>query len=75
MTDRKPTTIRLSDGTSFDVSGPHRIVRKNDGLYVVGHGGLTPVDTYEEALALIRDLNDIDKKWKILSAARPIGHA
>jgi hypothetical protein len=37
MTDPKPTIIRFSDGTSFDVSGPHRIVRKSDGLYVIGH--------------------------------------
>jgi hypothetical protein len=50
-------------GWSFDVSGPHRIVRKSDGLYVVGRGELMPVDTYEEGKALIREANEIDKKY------------
>jgi hypothetical protein len=40
----------------IDTSGEHRVERKSDGLYVVGHGFLCAVDSYEEALAMIANV-------------------
>lgn len=48
--------MRFSDGMEFDTSGPYRITRKSDGLYVVGNGMLCPVDSYEEGEKLIESL-------------------
>lgn len=48
-------TLRFSDGMSFDTSGELRVVRKHDGLYVVGKGMLIPVDSYEEAREIIKE--------------------
>lgn len=45
--------MRFSDGMTFDTSGPLRIVRKSDGLYVVGQGLLIPVNTMEEGMEII----------------------
>jgi len=47
------STIRFNDGMSFDTSGPLRIVRKSDGLYVVGKGMLIPIDNREEGQEII----------------------
>ena len=46
---------RFSDGINFDTSGQLRIVRKRDGLYVVGEGWLIPVDSWEEGEKIILD--------------------
>jgi len=46
-------SLRFSDGMTFDTSGKLRMVRKSDGLYVVGNGCLIPVDSPEEALEII----------------------
>jgi len=43
----------FSDGVSFETSGEYRIESCRDGLYVVGHGFLCPVDTVEEGEILI----------------------
>lgn len=48
--------IKFNDGMEFETSGDYRIVRKRDGLYVVGQGFLCPVDTYEEGEKLIKSL-------------------
>lgn len=50
--------MKFSDGMEFDTSGELRIVRKSDGLYLVGKGMLIPIDTVEEGLKMIED----DKK-------------
>ena len=47
------STIHFNDGMSFDTSGPLRIVRKSDGLYVVGKGMLIPIDNREEGQEII----------------------
>lgn len=49
-------TLRFSDGVEFDTSGPLRLTARQDGWYVVGMGMLVPVDTREEGLACIRDM-------------------
>ncbi len=49
--------VRFSDGINIQTSGPYRIIRKSDGLYVVGQGILCAVDTRKEGNDLIRDLN------------------
>jgi hypothetical protein len=48
--------LRFSDGMEFDTDGPYRIIRKSDGLYVVGRGKLCAVDSYEEGQRLIAKL-------------------
>jgi hypothetical protein len=53
--------LRFSDGVSIDASGPHRVIRETDGLYVVGKGVCTPVETHDEGSALIRELNAIEQ--------------
>jgi len=45
--------VKFSDGMTFDTSGPMRIVRKSDGLYVVGNNWLIPVDSHEEGERVI----------------------
>ena len=54
--------MRFSDGMTFDTSGPLRIVRKSDGLYVVGNGMLIPVNDYDEAEELIQNLSPKQKE-------------
>jgi hypothetical protein len=49
-------SLRFSDGMSFDTSGPPRMVRKSDGLYVVGNGMMIPVNSEAEATATIKDM-------------------
>jgi hypothetical protein len=53
--------LHFSDGVSIDTSGEYRIIRKPDGLYVVGHGFLCAVDSYAEGKALIADLSKPSK--------------
>ena len=50
------TTLKFSDGEEFDTSGQLRVIRRNDGLYVIGQGMLCAVGTRKEAAELIRDL-------------------
>ena len=47
--------MRFSDGMKFDLSGECRIVRRSDGLYVVGRGTLTPIDSYSEGIQIIAE--------------------
>jgi hypothetical protein len=52
--------LEFSDGVSFDTSGPYRIERRHDGLYVVGHGFLCAVDDREEGEKLIDELEQAE---------------
>jgi len=54
--------LNFSDGMSIDTSGSYRIVRKSDGLYVVGHGFMCAVDTQEEGARLLADLKQHERK-------------
>lgn len=48
--------LHFSDGVSIDTSGEPRIIRLEDGLYVVGKGHLIPVDTMDQALLALESL-------------------
>jgi hypothetical protein len=48
--------LRFSDGEEFDTSGEPRIIRRSDGLYVCGRGSLVPVNSIDEALLVIENL-------------------
>ena len=50
------STIRFDDGISFDTSGPLRLERRRDGLYVVGRNMMFAVETIEEGRAEIAAL-------------------
>jgi len=41
---------------SFDMTGPLRITRRRDGMYVIGEGMLVPVNDEEEAQRLIDNI-------------------
>jgi hypothetical protein len=58
MTSEESTksTMIFTDGVEIKTSGPYRIVREADGLYVVGEGSLCAVGTQEEAEQLLREL-------------------
>jgi hypothetical protein len=45
--------LRFSDGINIDTSGPLRTLTLHDGHYVVGGGVLIPVNSLEEARAII----------------------
>lgn len=45
--------ISFSDGVKFDTSGSLRVVRGNDGHYVIGEGMLIPVDDEYEGQRMI----------------------
>jgi hypothetical protein len=40
----------------FDTSGEMRMLEKSDGLYVAGNGMLIPVNSEEEAIAIIAQI-------------------
>jgi hypothetical protein len=46
-------TIKFSDGMTFDTKSNIRIIRKSDGMYVVGEGMLIPIDNEEEGKQII----------------------
>lgn len=49
-------TLRFSDGEEFDTRGELRVIRRKDGLYVIGQGHLIPIDTREEGEQIIREM-------------------
>ena len=50
------STLKFSDGMSFDTDGKLRPERRSDGWYVVGRGMLLPVADHAEAQDLIKRL-------------------
>jgi hypothetical protein len=48
--------LKFSDGEEFETSGEPRIIRRTDGLYVCGKGMLIPVDSLDEALLIVENL-------------------
>ena len=62
--------LKFNDGEKFDLSGPLRLERRKDGLYVVGENRMMAVDTALEGkkyidftnyqLALWRKQDEID---------------
>lgn len=49
--------IKFTDGVEFNVTNEApRVTRKSDGYYVVGRNMLIPVDTYEEGLEIVKDM-------------------
>jgi hypothetical protein len=52
--------IQFSNGMKFNTDGPLRVVRRSDGLYVVGQGTLCPVASYEEEEKIIKE-DQVDK--------------
>jgi len=55
---RQGSVLNFSDGISINTDGPYRVIKKIDGYYVVGHGMLFAVDTYEEGLAEVKELKE-----------------
>lgn len=48
--------MRFDDGITVDTCGTLRTMELADGLYVLGHGFLIPVESWEEADETIREL-------------------
>lgn len=55
-------TLRFSDGTSFDTSGPMRVEWRKDGYYAVGEGWLMPASSYEDAEGLVKKFSKAKEK-------------
>jgi hypothetical protein len=55
-------TLKFDDGWSPNLEGDYRLIKGPDGLYVVGHGLLFPVDSYEESQDVIRELREKEKR-------------
>lgn len=53
--------MKFNDGIEFNTDGPLRIERRRDGYYVVGKGGLCPVDSYEDGRRWIELLEEANK--------------
>jgi hypothetical protein len=51
------STLKFSDGMSFNTDGEYRITRRSDGLYVIGKGLLCPVNSLDEGKELIKELS------------------
>lgn len=49
-------TITFSDGEKFATDGDLRIERRRDGLYLVGHSMLIPIDSWAEGRAMIEEM-------------------
>ncbi len=62
--------MRFSDGMTFDTSGDYRVVRKSDGLYVVGHGMLIPVSDSAEAREVISDFRRLSSDAASVATVR-----
>ena len=52
------SNIHFTDGMSFNLQGPLRIIKRSDGFYVVGKGMLCPVENREDGECLIEDLRN-----------------
>ena len=48
--------LKFNDGMTIETEGKLRIIRKSDGLYVVGKGMLIPINDYEEGKEIIKEL-------------------
>lgn len=54
------STLKFSDGKTFDTSGSLRQIRRSDGWYVIGDRMLIPVADVEEAQTIIKSLTKKD---------------
>ena len=50
--------MEFNDGITFDTSGPLRIERRRDGLYLVGENMLEAIATRKEGDDLIRAMKE-----------------
>ena len=64
MQNGRPKNARFDDGVEFDTTGPLRVERHSDGLYVLGDGMLIAVDSYDEAEEAIADLSQDEGRSK-----------
>jgi hypothetical protein len=56
--------LKFNDGVEFNLDGELRPVRKKDGWYVVGHGMMMPVDSYEEAIEFMAEEEERESRSK-----------
>ena len=51
------STLKFTDGETFDLSGELRTEERYDGWYVLGENRMIPVNDQEDALQTIDKLN------------------
>ena len=56
------TQLNFNDGVCIRTDGALRIIKKRDGLYVVGDGMSCPVDSYSEGRELIVEMQGYMKE-------------
>jgi len=59
------STLKFSDGETFDLSGPLRVELRSDGYYVLGQGMMMAVDTLEQGQKIIADKNSGKKYYNV----------
>ena len=59
------STLKFSDGETFDLSGPLRVELRSDGYYVLGQNMMMAVDTLEQGQKVIEDKNSGKKYYNI----------
>ena len=59
------STLKFSDGETFDLSGPLRVELRSDGYYVLGQGMMMAVDTFEQGQKVIADKSRGKKYYNI----------
>ena len=67
------STLKFNDGVTIKTDGKLRITRKRDGYYVVGRGMCFPVDSREEGVDLIKELDEDDDEGFTHSDNYPAG--
>ena len=50
--------LTFTDGEIFDLSGPLRLEERFDGWYVLGNNKMIPVNSQDEGIRLITQLNN-----------------
>ena len=50
--------LRFSDGEEFNLYDEPKIIREKDSIYVCGAGVIIPVETIEQALLVIENLEN-----------------
>jgi len=54
--------LRFTDGVTVNTNGKFRILELADGYYVVGHGYMEPVSSYEEAQEVLHELQEHEQE-------------
>lgn len=58
------STLRFSDGETFDTSVELQLTHRSDGWYVIGEGYLIPVQSLDEGREVVKEMKEERKNKK-----------